>query len=385
MTEATKDYEFRAIRVIVISSVFPANTSAGNVVLYRHLVNRKEIDLEISENHQSRWSGSSWLRRIANAIRGLSPRITQSLMLSSDGSWYTPTVYAPSEQPTVVLTVAHGDLFLVAMRYAREHDLPLVTFFHDWWPDLANVTSLSKVKVEAQFRALYENSTLALCVSEGMKARLGQHSNSHVLLPIPSVTNTLRHLSKGFGDPMRVAYAGNLAEYGPMLQSLMEAVILHPKIKLEVRGANPSWSAHFQQDMRQRGMLLPFVTVRELEAWMGSVDAFLILQSFEPAHARMMETNFPSKLLEMSKWGKPLLLWGPESASMLQWNLNGSCSGVGINDPNPYAVIHALVRIQQNTNLFESLCCGAENLSQYEFDSARIQAKFLKLLNGCCH
>lgn len=379
MTYPTQTTASQAIRVIVISSVLPANTSAGNVVLHRHLVDRKEIDLEICQNTQSKWSGPSWGRRIGNKFKKIAPRTAQSLMLSGNGNWFTPTRYVPKDRPTAVLTVAHGDLYLPAMNYAREHNLPLVSFFHDWWPDIANVNTSRRVIIEKQFRELYQQSSLALCVSEGMQEHLGAHRNSHVLLPIPSDTNTQTMArANECGCPMRVAYAGNLTEYGPMLQSLMEASQQHPSIRLEVRGANPRWPTEFQQDMRQRGMWLPFVTVQEFEEWMSSVDAFLIPQSFDPTSARMMETNFPSKLLEMAKWGKPLVLWGPETASGLQWNRNGIA--VGISDPNPSAVFQALLSLQEDGSQFETLSASARQLSE-ELSSSRLQNQFVTLLD----
>ncbi|MEP3477685.1 MAG: glycosyltransferase [Fuerstiella sp.] len=368
----------QAIRVILISSVLPTNTSAGNVVLHRHLVNRPNIQLQICENLQPKWTPVSLLRRIASAIGATLPRVGQSVLLSADGNWFTPPAYVPSGQPTVVLTVAHGDLYAPAIRYAEKHDLPLVTFFHDWWPDIANVTASRQAKIEKQFRELYQRSSLALCVSEGMREHLGDHPNSHVLLPIPSQTSLPTRSTGKCGNPIRVAYAGNLSEYGPMLQSLMEASLNFPSIKLEVRGANPDWPTEFQQEMRRRRMWLPFAAVQEFEAWMSSVDAFLIPQSFDPASARMMETNFPSKLLEMAQWGKPLVLWGPKSASGLQWNRNGMA--VGVTTPDPNVVIQALLHIQKDSGQYQTLCEATRQLSHEKLNPNRIQNLFTTLL-----
>lgn len=381
MTRILNDAEFRTIRIIVISSVLPSNTSAGHVLLHRHLVNRKEIVLEICENRQSKWSVASCRRRIASALSSAAPRTAQSLMLSANGNWYTSPTYVPSDQPTVVLTVAHGDLFLPAMRYAREHGLPLVTFFHDWWPDIANVTASQRATIERQFRDLYQQSSLALCVSQGMKNELGDHPNSHVLLPLPQQQELKIHDARSQNSKiLKVVYAGNLHQYGPMLESLMRSAKEYQILKLEVRGGNPDWTEDFKEEMRANGMWLPLAYGSEFDDWNASADVFLVPQSFDSADQRMMATNFPSKLPEMAKWGRPLVLWGPQYASALRWNQDGHALGITDSDPN--AVIQELLRIHKDAEVYEELCRGARHVAQNEFDPDGVQLQFLRLMNS---
>ena len=81
------------------------------------------------------------------------------------GGWIDAELPAPEavEIPTVVMTVAHQEACYAAMRYAKRYQLPLVTIFHDWWPDIPPVHDPFRSMIERSFRELYQESSLA-CV-----------------------------------------------------------------------------------------------------------------------------------------------------------------------------------------------------------------------------
>jgi len=373
-----------SVNVILISSVLPEPTSAGNVVLHRHLVESASVNLIQTANRNSTWSLAFSFRRLCGWLSktGLR-RLSEQLILGLRGKWFQPDVKAASYPDAIVVTVAHGDQFHVAQSFAKKHDLPLVTFFHDWWPDVANVSDRVRSKLELDFQRLYTESDLALCVSPGMKERLGDHANSHVLFPVPATTQVKTSApSTNCSSPMRVLYAGNLTEYGPMLEALLRATESDPFIQLEVRGSNPCWSEAFKTQMLASGNWLPFAERRVFDAWMASADAFLIPQSFDPKARRKMETNFPSKLVEMAKWGRPLILWGPVTSSGMQWNRMQHAFGV--ESPDVSAVVEGLKRIQFDLELYQSLCSSALRLAEHKFSHDYIQKQFLDLLTKLC-
>ena len=127
-------------------------------------------------------------------------------------------------------------------------------------------------------------------------------------------------------------------------------------------------------------MWLPLAYGTEFDDWNASADVFLVPQSFATADRRMMATNFPSKLPEMAKWGRPLVLWGPQYASSLRWNQDGHA--LGITDSDPDAVIQELLHIHEDSDAYEELCRGARQVAQNEFDPDGIQLQFLRLMNS---
>ncbi|MEB3189195.1 MAG: glycosyltransferase family 4 protein, partial [Snowella sp.] len=174
--------------LLVISSVLPRPTSAGQIILHRHLSQLEQENVSVCPlpdkvNHPS------WIMKLlARLERTRWHRLGNDLAVLLNGWDWNRTINSSfsNASPSLVLTVAHGDGCWAALRFARRHRLPLVTIFHDWWPDIPALHSPLKKIIERRFQHLYHQSDLALCVSEGMRQHLGSHLNSHVLYPIPA-------------------------------------------------------------------------------------------------------------------------------------------------------------------------------------------------------
>ena len=371
------------IRVIFISSVTPSIYRAGPIVLHRHLVDEPDIDLHVLNIEPKQWTLRKLLRRILGRLSQtrLHP-FCEDVMALWRGGWIDAELPVPQETglPTVVMTVAHEEACYAAMRYAKKYNLPLVTFFHDWWPDIPNIHLPFRHVIERSFRRLYRESALALCVSPGMKKALGPHENAKVLLPIPAKPQpTNDHSAHEIGKPFRLLYAGNLTEYGPMLMAALHVFKDHPSIRLEVRGSNPAWPPSFVEKMRDCGLFLPYVLRSELDAWLDSADGFLITQTFEEKDKRLMQTNFPSKLVEFSQLGKPLIVWGPAEASSVMWARDRG-HGLVVDEKNPERLRQALETLYENTVEQERLSASARDAAVKCFDPKRIQSEFMMAL-----
>jgi len=153
-----------------------------------------------------------------------------------------------------------------------------------------------------------------------MQESLGQPEKSTILYPIPD-SSPLREprLHRDKAAPFRIGYMGNLFDYGPMLQALIEESWKHPEVKIEVRGMNPEWPSEFQKLAKDRGNWLSYVPRHELQNWLEHMDAFLVTMSFDPRLRRRMATSFPSKLTEFAIYGKPIIIWGPSYCSAVKW------------------------------------------------------------------
>ena len=374
------------IRVLLISSVTPSPSSAGQLVLNRHLVNEPSVDLHVMKTEPRKPRMGKLMRRLLgrlSRIEWLRP-FCQDIMVLWRGGWIDAELPSPyvSEIPLVVMTVAHEEGCYAAMRYAERHNLPLVTFFHDWWPDMAEVHAPFRSMLERSFRQLYEESSLALCVSEGMKKELGAHANSQVLLPMPAEPEAkITADVNNHGPSFKLIYAGNLKGYGAMLMKALEVLKGHPHIRLEVRGDSSSWPDSIKNEMSELGLLLPFVSRDELERWLKTADAFLITQSFDEKNDRLMETNFPSKLVEYAQYGKPLILWGPAKATGPQWARNTG-QGLVVDEENPDHLRIVLERLCNDRDEQKGLSSAAGSAAELEFEPKRIQAEFLCHLNA---
>lgn len=371
------------LKVFIISSVRPEPTSAGQVILHRHLTDITGLRYEVYGLEPVLLTPSSAIRRFMGRLsQSRAKRIAHDFWVWRDGRWLDallPTS-VPEPSSSVVLTVAQGDVCGAAQRFAQKHRLPLVTFFHDWWPDMAAVHRSFQRHLERRFRDIYQQSQLALCVSEGMRAKLGEHSNAHVLYPIPSKMTKLAETPKRINS-LKVLCFGNLHEYGPMVAEALQELKGHTQIRMEARGANPNWSDSLRSEMAQEGMWHDFAPRDVLQSWIQSADAFLVPMVFDPCMRRRMETSFPSKMVEMAQFGRPLVIWGPEYCSAVLWGRQGN-RALCVTDPNPKVLRQELEKLASSSEEFQRLSIAARDATCTDFSAERIQAQFLESLRN---
>jgi hypothetical protein len=141
-----------------------------------------------------------------------------------------------SFRPDVVVTVAHGSWHIQARNVARKFRLPLISFFQDWWPDFPDVPIRFRPQVEQDFRRTCAESTAAICVSEGMQDELGNPPNALVIHDIAYFT-TPGGRTREATAPMKVAYFGNLGEYGSLIESALRALRNSKRISFWIQSA----------------------------------------------------------------------------------------------------------------------------------------------------
>jgi hypothetical protein len=372
-----------SLRIIVISSVLPSPHSAGSLVLHRHLTALPDTEIIVHPYQPNPGSLTALIRKVVGVIsRTPLRRCAEDAWAIWNGRWIDAALPPPPDDatPTVVLTVAHGDAHPAALRFATLHRLPLIAFFHDWWPDIPRAHTPFRRLLDGQFRQLASQCASALCVSTGMKHHLGDRGNQVLLYPIPDAP-ALRH-----SDPyppqqrerLHVRYFGNLADYGTMVGDLLGEVMDHPTIELQVRGTNPPWPESFKQAARLKGSWTDFAPREEFEAWLAASDAFLIPMAFDPSMRRRMETSFPSKLIECLQYGRPIIVWGPEYCSAVKWARGGN-HALCITNPHPSAVVSALNHLSSSPTDQASLARAAA-AAHARHGHAAIQEQFTKIL-----
>jgi glycosyltransferase involved in cell wall biosynthesis len=367
------------IRVIFISSVRPEPTSAGQIILHRHFCNRPEFDLEVYGFEPTKFSFRMLLRRGLGKIAqfgGISETLVNCAWVFWKGGWIDADLPAEiaGDQKTIVVTVAHGDGFYAAERFAKKHGLPLVVFFQDWWPDMAGLPKPLAKLLDKQFMGLAKSCSLGICVCEGMKRALGGGENLQVLPPIPAERARPLKISppKKNDFKFKILYSGNLDLYGGMLLKALRVFKDHPTIQLQVRGSNPNWPDDAKKEMRDAGLGLDFAPRDELVSWLQSADAFLVPMVFEEKYRRRMETSFPSKLIEFAQFGKPLIVWGPEYCSAISWA--SECDICSVTHSSAQLLLEQIEEYMKN---------GIKMGNALNVCSEKLQNQFIELLRKC--
>ena len=365
------------IKVLVISSVVPnARGSGGELVLHRHLQSNPQIECEVVS-----WHRFPFRLKIIGKLRELG---FQSLSRSMEclfpvlPSKKVVDGLVRSFRPDVVLTVAHGWWHIQARRAARKFELPLVSFFQDWWPDFPDVPLAFRSRVEQQFRETRAASAVAICVSEGMRRELGEPGNALVLHDAPSFTRG-DQTPHEFQFPLRVAYFGNLSEYGPMIESALRVLKHSERVRLEVFGASPLWTRGAEDEFRSSGSYHGFIPSNELAMSLNEFQAALVVMSFAQQHRRRMATSFPSKLIDAMQLGLPVVVWGPQYCSAVKWARSAD-RALCVTDSNPSTLREALEKLAASTDELQRLAKSASNAAAADFNYERIQLQFTDAL-----
>ena len=375
------------MKVLLISEAIPENTGGGQLLLRRHLLGESMIDLALvlpaswadPEPSFVATPSTFWRRLCATRLNSYVQMLQHRL--GSNYAFRPLLDFARGFAPEVVLTVAHGPLAYAARRVAHHLECPLATIFHDWWPDLA---PRSTGKHDRDFRALYNASRTAFCVSEGMRRELGPHQDAPVLLPIPG-----RALPKEPADApsdiFTVVYCGSLNDvYRRGMEELARLLEDHPRIRLELWGDASEWPSARLEALRLAGVYRGSVRNddRSLQMSLAGAGALLTHMSFSPAHERRVRTSFPSKLADYTRWAKPLVVWGPSYSSAAEL-LRSSASAVLVEDPSPVNMVAALDSLAHKREQQRALAAKAAEMYGDEFSPVRLQKMFLDGLARC--
>ena len=283
----------------------------------------------------------------------------------------------PTEgRPDLILTVAHGESWLTAMRIARRDRLPLVTIFHDWYPDASGASPGLVPLWDRAFRRLYRASALALCVSEQLRDYLGPHPNAVVLPPIPA-DPPRRPVAAAPGRSRpggpRLFYAGLCGGlYRPLLTELAAAVGAAGGWGFDVCGPD---AAEALPEPPTGVTIHGDVPAGRREAIAAGADAAVVVLSFDPAKERHLRLHFPSKLIEYLSWGRPIVVWGPPYASAVRWaEVTGAAVAVSSRDPAD--VLAAADTVAAGATRAAVLGRAGE-LARTEFHPDRIHERFV--------
>ncbi len=377
-------------KILLVSSVRPLDRSAGEVILYRHFAKWPDVELTVAALDGE----TSDLGRIVDVTdRGSVSRVlnrglkrvsrTRLVKFSNAARMYVGAEHsdrklreaAEAVRPDLILTVAHGELWWPALKLAKTSGIPLATIYHDWWPDYEDRHGVVHRSLDARFRRLYAGSDLVFCVSEDMRAELGPHPNARLLYPM-TADRVATDPPPAAGTPV-VVYAGNLSgTYGRMILRLAEAMTGTARFKLRLFGPTPDWPAETVQKMTDAGIYEGLKKSGELTDALNAADVLLVATSFEAREERLMRTNFPSKLVEYCRFGRPILMWGPEYGSGIRWARQRDAAVV-VEQPEPSAVVTALNDLLEDAGRRQGIGAAALAGFQALFDPAELQQKFI--------
>ena len=380
--------DVKGLRALLVSSVLPRDTTGGEVVLHRYLSQWEALHLVIATNNSQSLLAEDSVDVKPNSLLTRLTKTRLSRWAHDIRQCFYPFYncnqlrdYIQHNQPDLILTVAHGELCWIAQQMSVQFKIPLVTFFHDWWPDLAYVHDWARARITHRFQRLYQQSQLALCVSEGMRQALETHSNAQVLFPIPDksmIVTTTENLP--YEGKFKVIYAGIMTGlYSSMLQNLYRALQESSEIQLELFGPQPDWSEPLLQQVKTEGVYAGFIPREVLTSKLNQAHGLLVVMSFDPRDKTRMQTSFPSKLVDYCQFGKPIIIWGPDYCSAVQWGRQYE-SALVVTSPSAKDLVEAIKELVHKPLEQKRLGDKASEMARGMFNPEKIQQQFIESL-----
>lgn len=378
------------MRLLYISSVPCAATAGGPLQIYRHFRERSDfefVDLNISsQTIWEQWIGTTLAEgRAFKRLRNT--RLFPYLLWAAYSTGHERSARAlrsraAAARADAIVTVGYGRMAFVAQHVSRLLQLPLITFFHDWWPDLVvGLTPRLRSLLDARFRRLALQSDLIFPVTRALSDELGGHPNSVILAPIPaSVTNSVdsgSSLSASKRNNQLLVYAGVLSgTYGKLLRGLAHDLLAQEGSDWSLRlyGPTDDWPEAERALLEKSGIYRGNLQQgQELDLALSSADALLVVMDFEPQNYRRVRTSFPSKLLDYARFRKPLVTWGPEHSFAVCFSREKQL-GLVVTDKSPSQLWKNL-KTAASRSVIRAPAIRVLNVSRAEYSANVIHAR----------
>lgn len=376
-------------RILYCAWTLPQRGGGAVSAMFRHFVLHDDFEFSvISDTYhpeppypylhfpRPRWMQRAMSTRIARMVRNFE-------IVTSPRRYVGPaSKVVESFKPDAIFTIPDNTLSWTAYLLARKYDIPLITDYQDWWPrgqyfyPLEEPYEPVRKHLEKRFQTMFTHSKLVFCTSQGMKDYLGDHPNSHVLLPICERTETEFNPVKerAAGAPFRIVYTGTASgSYGQMLLSLIRKLENRSDIELIIYGPKPDWPEAVYEPIRDKGIHRGFLQFDKLVEVMKEADALLSVMSFEPRLDIMARTSFTTKLLDYSRFSRPMILWAPEYSSPARL-LREREAAVLVERDDPDVMVQQIDAVKDDFAAQARLGKQAYKLSQEDFHHDTIHA-----------
>jgi len=257
-----------------------------------------------------------------------------------------------SFRPEVILTIHEQFGWLTAASLARRLDLPLHFVLHDEWFRNIPMAEALKPRFERAFGSVYRAAASRLCVSPYMEQEYGRRYGAPGTVLYPSRSRTSPGYPSppaGLGrtaEPLKVAYGGNVFHQGywealrqmaSALESIGGQLLIFGPDRVEVmrNGLDrPNVIAH--------GFVFDMIDRIRAEA-----HALFLPMTFEAREKSNMQISFPSKLVEYTASGLPLLIYGPDYCSAVRWARENPESAEVVSKEGREGLVRALTNLSE--------------------------------------
>ena len=355
--------------LLVISDILPEQTLGGSLVLFRLLGNYPSNKiLVVGKSHGA---PGVYPPRLDNvSYHNLHLSIPRYLLMRINPWW--PIMMIPAStgkisivkklisgfNPDAVLSVVCDFMCFLAAAVARDFSIPLHLFCHDDWSHQQTIRhrrwtkQLGMTSCDWALRGLFRQAASIQCVSKGMVENYQKRYGVKPDLLIPCRGNDLPTFeldskSKLCGQPV-IAYAGSI-HYPWIARSLniFAELIGSQNGYLDVYTPQNCFYSAVQWGLiskaaRFKGFHSPDEFAKSVSA---TANALVLPASFDPADRLDVSTLFPSKLVDYTAIGLPIITWGPEYSTAVRWVMEHPGSAELVVNADGNGLLEAIVRV----------------------------------------
>jgi glycosyltransferase involved in cell wall biosynthesis len=289
-------------------------------------------------------------------------------------------------KPEAILTVAGGFSWLTAAAIAKRFDLPLHLIVHDDYLKTVNAPLWMQLWLEKEFANVYKQAKVRFCVSPYMAKCYEKLYNlpASVLYPSRAVDAPVFHLPRVFHktNSLTFAYAGSINSpgYAQQLASLADVLkaldcsllIYSPLDAAAIKSVGLNKSNVITRSLIPSNKLIQ--TLR------NEADVLFVPMVFEEEYRLNMQISFPSKLTDYTACGLPLLIFGPEYCSAIQWERQNPGVAEVVDYNSEDALMTAVKKLVQNPEYRTQLAECALKKGQEYFSYQTIVQGFYDLI-----
>lgn len=298
-------------------------------------------------------------------------------------------------QPEAILTVGHAFLWETAATIARETRCPLYLIAHDDWPIHmtfhrdSRLNRLLRRHYEKIFGKIYCAAREVFCVSPNMVGDYERLYGRRGTLLYPSRGEDsppakLRVRDEaGDGKPV-IAFAGS-----PNILGLREVLQLVGRVLEGMGGHLDLYTQYSPGELTRMGLGGPAMRARGFfpppqlaERVAETAHALLLPASFRDAERAAVRRLFPSKLIDCTAIGIPILIVGPADSSIGRWGIENPSAAVTVTEPDPAAIEGAIRRISTDASFAKGLALASMAQAEKDFDLRRARETLYTPLVG---
>lgn len=378
-------------RILYVSSVAPRQGLGGSIVVYRHLKYLQESGWQVSvltNTRESKYLPSSWQHIILPdrkwwwlPVRAAIP-ITLKIRLHC---WLleSRSLIIQSE-PISVLTVLRDYYAPLAALISQKYDIPLSVIIHDDWK-ARSTSKKHKLLIENLEKVVLNQASRIWPVSDQIheKIDLENISKSRKLLPVPSgEIKEFVTWSNKFSEQPVIGYAGNVyPSFFPVIETVAKA-LKGPNGKLVlISKLGASIKECFSYESQRIFAYPLFQNNIDAARFLAKECSCILVAHPFGDNSDLMKSSFPSKLLEFSALGLPIMILAPKGTELSNWAIQNHwiCYSENLLTENVAHLINKL----SNQKEWLDMANQSRKVSKNEFNPNTIHRQFLSDLPRC--